>query len=90
MPAENTVAVVMYATRHCPYCVAARQLLAAEGIAYRDIAVDGRPDLRDDLRQRSGQGTVPQIWFGEQHIGGYSELSALQQRGKLSGFLPGR
>lgn len=77
----NTVR--LYGTRFCPYCVAARSLLAQLNIAFEDISVDGNSALRRELTQASGQHTVPQIWVGEQHIGGYTELAALHQQGGL-------
>ena len=73
----------MYTTRFCPYCIAARRLLEKLGIDFEDVAVDGNTELRGELIRASGQRTVPQIWVGEQHIGGYSELAALHQQGNL-------
>jgi glutaredoxin 3 len=73
----------MYTTRFCPYCIAARRLLEQLGIDFEDVAVDGNTELRGELIRASGQRTVPQIWVGEQHIGGYSELAALHQQGNL-------
>ena len=78
---------VMYTTRWCPYCVSARRLLEQEGIRYRDIAVDGDQQLRAQMTASSGQHTVPQIWIGETHVGGYTDLWALYQRGELSRLL---
>ncbi|MEZ0173663.1 MAG: glutaredoxin 3 [Candidatus Reddybacter sp.] len=73
----------MFTTRFCPYCVAARRLLAQLGVGFEDVAVDGNAELRGEVMQASGQRTVPQIWLGEQHIGGYTELAALHQQGGL-------
>jgi glutaredoxin 3 len=79
--------IVIYGTQFCPYCVAARQLFDAEGIEYKYIAVDNDPDLRDNISQRSGQRTVPQIWIGEQHIGGFTDLRKLALNGELDHLL---
>ena len=80
---ESSSPVKMYTTRFCPYCIAARRLLEQLGIDFEDVAVDGNTELRGELIRASGQRTVPQIWVGEQHIGGYSELAALHQQGNL-------
>jgi len=80
---DSTSAVKMFTTRFCPYCVAARRLLKQLGVDFEDVAVDGNAELRREIMQTSGQRTVPQIWVGEQHIGGYTELAALHQQGGL-------
>lgn len=82
-----SAAVTVYTTRFCPYCMAARSLLDAKGVAYDDVAVDGNPTLRQEMTARAGQRTVPQIWINEQHIGGYTELAALEQHGELDSLL---
>ena len=78
---------VMYTTRWCPYCVRARSLLEQEGVSYREIAVDGDRQLRAEMMASSGRHTVPQIWIGETHVGGYTDLRAIHQRGELSQLL---
>jgi glutaredoxin 3 len=86
-----TATVTLYTTRFCPYCVAARQLLKSKGVAFEDIAVDGDPALRRDMSQRAGGAhTVPQIWVGETHVGGFTDLAALERRGELDGLLSGQ
>ena len=77
----------MYTTRFCPYCVRARNLLDAKGASYEDIAVDQDPGLRREMAARSGRNTVPQIWIGEQHIGGCDELVSLERQGFLDELL---
>ncbi len=79
--------VLMYTTRLCPYCMAARRLLAEKNIEYTDIAVDNKPDLRAEMTRLSGQRTVPQIWVGDHHVGGYTELAAADQSGELDRLL---
>lgn len=81
--------VVMYTTPWCPYCIRARGLLDDKGVAYTDINVSGNATLRDEMEQRSGRHTVPQIWINEQHVGGCSELMALERAGKLDAILSG-
>lgn len=79
--------VIVYGTRYCPYCVAATQLLNAKSIEYNYIAVDNNPELRAEIAERSGQSTVPQIWIGEQHIGGFTDLNRLALSDKLDHLL---
>lgn len=79
--------VVVYATRSCPYCVGARRLLAELEIPYEEIAVDEQPEKRVEMRQRGGGHTVPQIWIGETHVGGFTELLALDRSGRLAALL---
>jgi glutaredoxin 3 len=79
--------VVMYSTRFCPYCMRARSLLESKGVAYTDIAVDGQPGLRREMTERSGRHTVPQIWIGEYHVGGFDDLARLEQQGRLDELL---
>ena len=77
----------MYSTQFCPYCMRAKQLLESKGVAFHDTPVDGRPDLRDQMRRESHLNTVPQIWIGERHVGGFDDLWLLEQRGELDALL---
>ena len=79
--------VKMYTTRLCPYCMRARMLLESKGIAFTDIAVDADPELRREMMQLSGRHTVPQIWIGDQHVGGFDDMAALDRQGKLDELL---
>ena len=79
--------IVMYSTRFCPYCVRARNLLDSKQVNYTDISVDSRPDLRREMMARSGRHTVPQIWIGEQHVGGFDDLAMLERQGRLDQLL---
>ena len=79
--------VIMYSTRFCPYCVRARSLLQSKGVSFTDISVDGRADLRREMTQRSGRRTVPQIWIGDRHVGGFDDLARLEQRRQLDPLL---
>ncbi|UZE97034.1 glutaredoxin 3 [Alkalimarinus alittae] len=75
--------VVLYTTRFCPYCVRAKALLNRKGVEYEEIAVDNDPSLRREMMAKSGAHTVPQIWIGDEHVGGCDELYALERKGKL-------
>jgi glutaredoxin 3 len=81
--------IVVYTTPVCPYCVRAKQLLARKGATFREIDVSRDDALRQDVMQRSGRRTVPQIWIGERHVGGFDDLYALDQRGELDTLLAG-
>jgi glutaredoxin 3 len=79
--------VTMYSTRFCPYCVRARSLLDHKGVDYRDIDVGSAPQLRREMLERSGRHTVPQIWIGERHVGGFDDLAMLERQGSLDELL---
>jgi glutaredoxin 3 len=79
--------VTLYSTRFCPYCTRAKSLLDDKNVAYHDIAVDDKPQLRQEMMERSGRHTVPQIWIGERHVGGFDELSLLERQGQLDELL---
>lgn len=81
-------AVMMYTTGVCPYCVQAERLLTAKGVTGIDkIRVDLDPARRDEMMQKSGRRTVPQIWIGARHVGGCDELHDLEQSGQLDQLL---
>lgn len=82
--------VTMYTTRFCPFCVRAKQLLSQKGVKFQDLAVDGNPELRREMMNKSGQHTVPQIWIGDYHVGGCDELMQLERLGKLDEHLAGQ
>ncbi len=79
MSAEVTV----YTTRVCPYCVAAKRLLGERKVAYKEINVDGDDAKRAWLVEATGRRTVPQIFIGDEPIGGYDDLAALDKSGQL-------
>ncbi len=79
--------VVLYGTRFCPYCVGARLFLRQRGVAFEDIAVDGNTALRREVEARSGRDTVPQIWIDDYHVGGFTDLLALEREGMLDELL---
>ncbi|WP_036297936.1 MULTISPECIES: glutaredoxin 3 [Methylotenera] len=79
--------VLMYATGTCPYCINAERLLVAKGVEINKIRVDLQPELRQEMMQKTGRRTVPQIYIDELHIGGYDDLRALDLAGKLDSLL---
>lgn len=82
--------VDLYTTAVCPYCVAAKNLLHARGLTYREIRVDSDPAQRDTMLIRSGgRRTVPQIFINDNHIGGFDDLVAADRSGKLGEILSG-
>lgn len=82
--------ITMYATEVCPYCVRAERLLRAKGVAQiAKVRVDLEPARRQEMLQKTGRRTVPQIYIGELHVGGYDDLVALDRAGKLAPLLVG-
>ena len=81
--------VVMYTTRLCGFCRAAKKLLDGKGVEYQTIAVDFDSEKRQEMMQRSGRRTVPQIFIGDHHVGGFDDLSELDSDGKLDELLTG-
>jgi glutaredoxin 3 len=81
--------VVMYTTSWCPYCTRARQLFDSKGVPYTEIDVDAVEGARTEMQRRSGRTSVPQIFVGERHLGGYDDTRALDQRGELDTLLAG-
>ena len=80
--------IEVYSTAVCPYCVAAKNLLKAKGLAWDDIRVDTDPAQRETMLARSGgHRTVPQIFINDQFVGGYDELVAADRSGKLAELL---
>src|SRR5215471_13398493 len=78
----------IYTTRFCPYCHAAKRLLSRKGVEFTEIDVSGDPKGRSDMVTRAnGRMTVPQIFIGSTHVGGYDDLSALDRAGKLDPLL---
>lgn len=77
----------MYSTGWCGFCARARALLERKGIAFRDIDVEGDPGLREEMVTRSGRRSVPQIFVGVRHVGGFEELYALERSGELDRLL---
>jgi glutaredoxin 3 len=82
--------VRMYTTAFCPYCQRAERLLAARGVAeIEKIRVDLEPAQRVEMMQKTGRRTVPQIYIGEQHVGGFDDIAELDREGRLEPMLRG-
>lgn len=77
----------MYTRALCGYCSAARALLKEKGVTYEEIDVTMSPARRKEMQARSGRTTVPQIFIGDRHIGGYDDMAALDQAGELDTLL---
>ena len=84
-------AITMYATAVCPYCIQAERLLRAKGVvAISKLRVDLDPVLRRTMMEKTGRRTVPQIYIGDTHVGGYEDLVALDHKGQLDALLTGQ
>lgn len=82
--------VVMYCTGFCPYCTRAEALLAQRGVTdIEKIRIDTDPAQREDMMARTNRRTVPQIFIGQTHVGGYDDLAALDRAGGLVPLLQG-
>ena len=79
--------VVVYSSDYCPYCSRAKHLLQSKGVAFEEIKVDGKPQLRAEMTQKARRTSVPQIWIGDTHVGGCDDLFALERAGKLDALL---
>lgn len=79
--------VLMYSSRLCPYCRMAERLLEQKGVQAEKVMVDEDPLRREEMTRRAGRTSVPQIFIGETHVGGYTELAGLDRAGQLDALL---
>lgn len=80
--------ILMYSTGTCPYCIRAEQLLNSKGITeIEKIRVDLTPERREEMMNRTGRRTVPQIYIDDRHVGGFDDLAALDRVGELDALL---
>jgi glutaredoxin 3 len=80
--------ITMYSTGVCPYCQMAERLLRSKGVSAIDkIRVDLEPERRSEMMEKTGRRTVPQIYIGDRHVGGFDDLSALDRAGQLDELL---
>ena len=79
--------VIMYCTRFCPYCISADRLLKHKGVKVNKISVDHDREMWHKMEELTGRNTVPQIFIGDYHVGGYDDLAALDRRGELDPLL---
>ena len=83
-----TAHVLMYTTGSCPYCTMAERLLKSKGVEnIEKVRIDLEPELRMSMMQKTGRRTVPQIYIGDTHVGGFDDLTALDRGGKLDALL---
>jgi glutaredoxin 3 len=83
--------VMMYTTAYCPYCIHAERLLTRKGVTtIAKVRVDLEPEGRAEMMRKTGRRTVPQIYIGALHVGGFDELAALDHAGKLDQLLTGQ
>jgi len=81
------VEIVLYGKQTCPYCTLAKSLLTAKGQVWTEIDIEQEPERRTEMIERTGRRTVPQIFIGDRHVGGFDELAALEQAGELDALL---
>jgi len=79
--------ILIYTTNICPYCLMAKRLLDKKGVSYTEINVDSQLGLREEMMRKSKRRTVPQIYIGDVHVGGFDDLYALDQQKKLDALL---
>ena len=79
--------IQIYTTNICPYCVMAKRLLDKKGVTYTEINVDAQLSLREEMMRKTKRRTVPQIYIGDFHVGGFDDLYALEQQKKLDTLL---
>jgi glutaredoxin 3 len=82
-------AVTVYVSDWCPYCQRAKGLLSAKNVAFNEINVEDRPELREQMIARSNRRTVPQIFIGDKHVGGCDDLVELDRSGELDRLIQG-
>ena len=79
--------IQIYLTSWCPYCHAAKRLLSEKGQEWDEVDVEAEPARRREMVERAGRSSVPQIWIGDRHVGGYEDLDALERAGELDALL---
>ncbi len=82
-----TKKIEMYMRPTCPFCAAAGRLLRSKGVEWTEIDISAEPERRDEMIDRSGRRTVPQVFIGDEHVGGFDDLDALDQEGALDRML---
>lgn len=79
--------ILIYTANLCSYCIMAKRLLDKKGVSYTEINVDAKPGLREEMMHKTKRRTVPQIYIGDFHVGGFDDLYALDQQNKLDPLL---
>lgn len=85
----STPEVIVYSGHRCAYCNAAKRMLDSKGVEYTEINVDEDPTMREEMMQRTKRQTVPQIFIGDVHVGGFDDMAELNSEGKLDKMLQG-
>jgi len=88
-PAPARAAITLYTTAICPYCVAAKNFLRSKGMDWTEVRIDRDPEARAYMLERARRTSVPQIFVGDTHVGGYDDMMALHRAGKLEPLLDG-
>ena len=83
----SSAKVIIYGNASCPYCGAARMLLTKKSVQFENISVTGDASLFEEMQQKSGRRSVPQIFVDDYHVGGFDELDALNRSGELDKLL---
>jgi glutaredoxin 3 len=83
----STPEIVIYSTQVCPYCVAAKNFLKSKGLEWREVRIDLDPAEREKMVAKAKRTSVPQIFVGETHVGGYDDMMALHRAGKFEPLL---
>ena len=89
MSNPSTPAITIYSTAICPYCVAAKNFLKSKGRQWTEVRIDLDPAEREKMMARTRRTSVPQIFVGDVHVGGYDDMMALHRAGKLEPLLAG-
>jgi glutaredoxin 3 len=79
--------ILIYTTNICPYCIMAKRLFDKKGVSYTEINVEAQAGLREEMMRKTKRRTVPQIYIGDLHVGGFDDLYALEQQKKLDNLL---
>lgn len=87
--ASTPAPITIYSTAICPYCVAAKNFLKSKGLAWTEVRIDTDPAVRDAMVAKTRRTSVPQIFVGDVHVGGYDDMMALHREGKLEPLLAG-
>ena len=88
-PAGKGPEIVMYTSAICPYCVAAKNFLKSKGLSWNEIRIDTNPAEREAMVAKARRTSVPQIFVGETHVGGYDDMMALHRAGRFEPLLAG-
>ena len=89
MSDTQTPAITLYSTAQCPYCVMAKNFLKSKGRTWTEVRIDADPAAREKMVALAHRTSVPQIFIGDVHVGGYDDMMALHRAGKLDALLDG-